>query len=632
MRLGGGRVPHQLHSLGADGVDARKPQGLTQTLTLMGPSGSIEIANHAIVDLVNRLHFNPTRGRIWLEDRRMVLLQAQTFSALREELINSVGNRVARRVTTRLGYLAGAADARLAQRLCQRADLVDALATGMQFHSLIGIVVVELVELRLDTQSGSFYGEFLWRDCAEDETNLATYGTSSEPACWMQIGYASGYLSTFVGKLIVAREVECRAMGQAVCRVVCKPAHEWDNVQDDLSCMIEGRTDTTPIHIANQARARDLVPPFSASTHNPDSPYGSSGSTNADVTLIGSSAAYSAVMHKVAKAAPTRVTVFLQGESGVGKSLLARELHRLGERSNGPFVEINCAAIPDQLLEAELFGVEKGAYTGATESRAGRFEMAAGGTIFLDEIVTLGPGSQAKLLRVLQNREVERLGSNKTIRVDVRVVAATNDDLTKAVKEGRFRADLYYRLNVLPIMVPSLRERPDDIPILIEHFLRKFSSAHGRAINGITSRALRALLNYRWPGNIRELENVIERGVVLAEHNDTLDVCHLFTLDESFDSGELLGLNHFGIPSQIGVSADQGICESSATDLSQPCFEKLAKQLLENGRGGLFDVEDTMVRMAMDSAQGNVSRAARLLKITRGQLDYRLKHRQSSGQ
>ncbi len=214
--------------------------------------------------------------------------------------------------------------------------------------------------------------------------------------------------------------------------------------------------------------------------------------------------------------ASTDSTVLLAGETGTGKSVIARAIHDMSERRDKLFVPVNCAALPGELVESELFGHEKGAFTGATTQRKGRFELADGGTLFLDEVGELTAGAQAKLLRVLQDQEFERVGGVQTLKVNVRLVAATNRDLAKMVKEGSFRADLYYRLNVFPIRMPSLSERPTDIPLLARFFLDKFARKTGKSIRDLSPRACERLLNYPWPGNIRELQNVIERAAILA--------------------------------------------------------------------------------------------------------------------
>jgi formate hydrogenlyase transcriptional activator len=233
--------------------------------------------------------------------------------------------------------------------------------------------------------------------------------------------------------------------------------------------------------------------------------------------IVGSSSALRTVLSSIDKVAPTDSTVLITGETGTGKELVAHAIHKRSPRSGRALVKVNCAALPADLIASELFGHEKGAFTGALNQRIGRFEAANGGTIFLDEIGELSPEMQVSLLRVLQEKEFERVGGNRTIRTDVRVITATNRDLAQQVSEGRFRMDLFYRLNVFPVQVPALRERTDDIPILVDYFVAHFARRMGKKISQIEKRTLDALLAYSWPGNIRELQNLIERGVILSE-------------------------------------------------------------------------------------------------------------------
>jgi two-component system nitrogen regulation response regulator NtrX len=239
--------------------------------------------------------------------------------------------------------------------------------------------------------------------------------------------------------------------------------------------------------------------------------------------MIGDSAALKQVMSAVGRAAPTNATVLIQGESGVGKELVARTIHRNSLRSRDRFVQVNCAAIPEELIESELFGHEKGSFTGATEKQVGKFEQADRGTIFLDEVGDMSAKTQAKVLRVLQEGEVERLGSARTIKVDVRVIAATNKNLEEEIEKGHFREDLYFRLAVIPIHVPSLRERPEDIPLLVRHYIDYFSRENNTRPKRITQAALDALQRYRWKGNIRELRNTVERMIIMTGA-DTIDL------------------------------------------------------------------------------------------------------------
>jgi PAS domain S-box-containing protein len=243
--------------------------------------------------------------------------------------------------------------------------------------------------------------------------------------------------------------------------------------------------------------------------------------------IVGTSSALQSLLSRVSKVAPTDSTVLITGETGTGKELLARAIHKRSPRSSCAFVGVNCAAIPRDLIASELFGHEKGAFTGATQQRLGRFELAGGGTIFLDEVGELPAETQIALLRVLQEHEFERVGGNRSIQSDVRVIAATNRELQSAIAGGAFRRDLFYRLNVFPIEVPSLRERQEDIPLLVEYFIDRYARKAGKSIRGIDTRSLELLRSYPWPGNIRELQNVIERSVILCDTPN-------FSVDESW--------------------------------------------------------------------------------------------------
>jgi DNA-binding NtrC family response regulator len=303
--------------------------------------------------------------------------------------------------------------------------------------------------------------------------------------------------------------------------------------------------------------------------------------------IIGRSEAMQEIFATVERVAPSRATVLLAGESGVGKDLIARAIHFYSPRRDRPLVKINCTAIPENLMESELFGYEKGAFTGATGSKPGKFEQADTGTVFLDEIGDVPGTIQVKLLRILQEREFERLGSNVTRHIDVRVVAATNQDLRAALEQGTFREDLYYRLNVVPINIPPLRDRKQDIPFLAEHFIHKLAPDAGREVEGITDGAMEKLVAYHWPGNVRELENVIERALVLAR-------------------GKQLDVGDIKLETAPRPRAQTG----------DPSF-------LPEGMT-LDQYEQELIREALRRADGNKSQAARLLGLTRNALRYRL--------
>lgn len=559
-------------------------------------------------DLSARLKFSPTDGRIWLDSRRMVLLHTGSLGALRTELIETLGMRRARALLTRMGYASGAQDAELAAKLRPGANFFDVFSVGPQLHALEGVVLVEPVRLEADVKKGQYYGEFLWKDSSEDEIHIETYGVGADPVCWMQIGYACGYSSVFMGRPIFYREVECRAMGNQHCRIVGKPLDEWQDIEEDLEYLQPQAFANRPA-IKVSRKAEDALSETETDKETPPQ-----HSTSYD-EMVGASAAFNIACHMLDRVGKTDATVLFTGESGVGKEMFARTLHKIGPRKDKPFIAINCAAIPEHLLEAELFGVEKGAYTGAVEARAGRFERADTGALFLDEIGTLTLSAQGKLLRALQEGEIERVGGKRVRQVDVRVIAATNEDLRQAIKDGRFREDLFFRLNVFPINIPPLRERKADIPLLMNHFLKKFSSRYEKPVLGFTERAIDGFLNYDWPGNIRELENLVERGVILAPDGETIDLCHLFTFGEKVAT-DILALGKEGT---LNRTKDKEQADAP------PVSEKSLVDTILDEETPLEDIEQALLEAAVARANGNLSAAARMLGISRPQLAYRLK-------
>lgn len=544
-------------------------------------------------DLRNLVRFCEKDGTIWLDECRMVLMHTAALGALRKELLGSVGKEHTRRVLTRMGYASGVRDAELAKRIRGDKSLRDAFFTGPQLHMLEGIVRVTPVRMKLDLEAGDFEGEFLWENSWEEEVHLKELGQSDEPVCWSQIGYASGYTSAFVGRFILFKEVECVGCGDNHCRIVGKPLEEWEDAEEQADYF---RSDSMLTHLLELRHQVDyLRTAIAQQTPTPQ--------------LVGISNGFKQAHELVRKAARTSVTVLLLGETGVGKERFARALHQDSERRQGPFVAVNCAALPNDLIESELFGVEKGAFTGAQTSRMGKFERADGGTLFLDEVGELPLAAQAKLLRVLQEGEIERLGDDRTRKVNVRLVAATNVDLVKAVKEGRFRSDLYYRLNVYPVTIPPLRERITDIQPLVEAMLERFCTLHEKRLLGVTDKTLQAMKSYPWPGNVRELENVMERGVILAPQGGWIELEHLFA-----DIGNMASL---------GASiSDTGLLQQQGQEPQGNA--PLLDSVLGSGLS-LETLEKELIDEAVKRSGGNLSGAARLLGITRPQLQYRLK-------
>jgi two-component system, NtrC family, response regulator HydG len=306
--------------------------------------------------------------------------------------------------------------------------------------------------------------------------------------------------------------------------------------------------------------------------------------------IVGRSLRMKEVLERVAQVAPSEATVLILGESGTGKELIANALHQGSSRADKRFIKVNCAALPETLLESELFGHEKGAFTGAIARRPGRFELADGGSIFLDEIGEMTLATQSKLLRVVQEREFEPVGSTRTVKVDIRIITATNRNLEEEVKRGAFREDLFYRLNVVPIDLPPLRGRKEDIPLLIEHFLKIYNEKNGRNLQGFHPRGLDAMMRYAWPGNIRELENVVERSVILSR-------------DDFVSFSEL--------PDQI--------CESAGNEDAQQVREGLRPGM------SIKEMERELIIKTVEDNDGNRTRTARVLGITRRTLQHKLK-------
>ena len=556
----------------------------------------------ASADLSSRLQFSVDEGMIWLDDQRMVLFHTKALAELRRELIEMLGKDRARGVLTRLGYAAGARDAQLALKLRRDCDADPAaFLIGTQLNALEGVCSVEPIDIQINVARGTYFGDFYWHNSSEDEMHIQTYGLGAEPVCWTQTGYASGFTSVFMGKLILYREIECRGMGQPKCRVIGKSIEDWDDPEEDLrQLQPEAFANAGSLHRGTRTH---LLADLSGAAPPPPLADG----------MVGVSAPFNAACHMLSKVAESDATVLFLGESGVGKEKFARTLHSISARRDRPFVAVNCAALPESLLESELFGAEKGAFTGAAVARPGRFERADTGTIFLDEIGSLSMAAQAKLLRVLQEGELERLGDTRTRRINVRVIAATNVDLRTEMRAKRFRDDLFYRLNVFPVRLAPLRERREDIPHLVTAFVSRYARKYRKNPTGFTEKAVQALMAYEWPGNIRELENMVERGVLLAPDGGPIDLCHLFTGGETVTS-VVLGLAQTRNGARL---ANKNADDDAAANPS-----RLLQQLIGCGID-LETIDKLCVEIALESCGGNVAAAARKLGISRAQMAYR---------
>jgi len=464
------------------------------------------------------IHFGD--GDLNLQGRRLVIHDIHAFAEIRKDLFDMVGHDQTRHVLTRFGYFWGKADAAAMKRVFTWENTVEWLKAGPRMHSLQGVAKVQVKSLSIDETTGTFSMDVIWYNSGEAEEHRIAKGASSEPVCWMLVGYASGYASFCMGREIYFIENECRAMGSECCIARGRDRQSWgdailphlpfyriDDIQgkiEQLSRDLRAKTRA----LSEQRRKLEIL-------------------TKTDPHLFFEvrSEAFRRVLELAARIAPYDSPVLITGETGVGKEVMAKFIHGHSARSKGLFLGINCAALPENLLESELFGHKAGSFTGAINDRAGLFEEAGGGTIFLDEIGDISPAMQIKLLRVLQEHEVTRVGENKPRKISVRVIAATNRDLAALIRDGAFREDLFYRLCVVEIDIPPLRQRKEDLLPLARYFVKKCAESLNMKNLQLDASSMDSLQTYAWPGNVRELENVIERaalmskdGVILPEH------------------------------------------------------------------------------------------------------------------
>ncbi len=464
------------------------------------------------LDLRELLSFEPGGGLIYFAGQRALLMDAVALGLLRKELIGTLGMTAARSILTRLGYAHGWRTAEAMKTAFPWPDESAWRRAGGRLHTLQGQVLMEPVERKPEDGPPPF-AEAQWRESYEAEQHLLHLGRADQPVCWSLTGFASGYMSFCNGKPIYCLETRCVGQGDAVCQIVGKSGDEWgEKCMEDLRfyetrCMegVLGEVTEALKKAEQQLRARRRT--LARVTGDSEDPSG----------LVARTEEMKKVLGLARRAAKVDSTVLITGESGVGKERIARLIHEESGRAHKAFVAVNCAAVTESLLESELFGHAKGAFTGATHDRPGLFEAASGGTLFLDEVGEVPASMQAKLLRALQEKEVRRVGENQSRKVDVRVVAATNRHLLEEVSAGRFRQDLYYRLRVIELKIPPLRERREDILPLARLLLAEASERLERKVLSFAPEAADQLLRYGWPGNVRELSNAIERAVALCE-------------------------------------------------------------------------------------------------------------------
>ncbi|NVJ08815.1 sigma 54-interacting transcriptional regulator [Myxococcus sp. AM001] len=463
------------------------------------------------LDLSELLSFEPGGGLIHFGDQRVLLMDPVALGLLRKELIGLMGMTAARGTFTRLGYAHGWRTAEAMKGAVPWQDESLWRRAGGRLHTLQGQVRVEPVQRRADEGPEPF-AEAQWRDSYEAEQHLLHLGQSDQPVCWSLTGFASGYMSYVNGKPIYGTELRCVGKGDAACHYVGRPAEEWSTECTEVLRLYE-----TQCMEGMLAQVTEALRQAERKLRAKRQSLARAGVTEDPAGMVARSEAMQRIINLARRGAKVDSTVLVTGESGVGKERIARLIHDESGRAHKAFVAVNCAAVTESLLESELFGHARGAFTGATHDRAGLFEAAHGGTLFLDEVGEVPPSMQAKLLRVLQEREVRRVGENASRKVDVRLVAATNRELAEEVRQGRFRQDLYYRLRVIELKIPPLRERRDDVLPLARLLLAEAAERLGRRVSGLSPDAADQLLRYAWPGNVRELGNAVERAVALCE-------------------------------------------------------------------------------------------------------------------
>jgi DNA-binding NtrC family response regulator/predicted hydrocarbon binding protein len=450
-------------------------------------------------------------GSLSLHGRRLVLHDIHAFAHFRKDLLEMVGVDHTRRILTRFGSFTGQADAAAMQRLFKWDSMHELLRAGPRMHSVLGMAENTIRLLEFAEDGPEFHMELEWRNSGEAEEHLRAVGAADHAVCWMLMGYFSGYASYCLGRDIFFIEGPCRAKGDPFCVATGRNREAWAEQLNPYLKYYQVENIVGHIEeLSREVKAKNLE--LARQEQQVASTERAHVSGGAEVR----SKAYAAVLEMAAAVAPYDTTVLIRGESGVGKEVLARRVHALSHRATGPFIAVNCAALTDSLLESELFGHRAGAFTGASHDRIGIFEEASGGTLLLDEIGEISAAMQVRLLRVLQEREVVRVGENRPRKFDARVIAATSRDLETDVRNGRFREDLLYRLRVLEITIPPLRDRSEDIVPLARHFLAKISARPGGPKLKVDPCCWDVLVGYSWPGNVRELENVIERAVVFA--------------------------------------------------------------------------------------------------------------------
>ncbi len=520
-------------------------------------------------------------GEINLRGRRLVLHSIHAFSQFRYDLLKMLGEDDARRLFTRFGFFWGQADAAALQRLFKWPTVEEWLKAGIKLYALEGAGQAKISELFIDKQNKKFKMDVSWHNSVEVEEHVMNMGADDKAVCWKYIGYVSGMTSYCMGQSIYFIESLCQGRRDGFCRAIGKDLESWgDEITPHLKYFeaedIKGKVKRLTEELKEKTRALEKHKRELKRLRHRSVPY----------LAEGRSRKMQDVLNLASKVARYDSSVLITGETGTGKEVLARYIHDMSQRFKGPFVVINCLAMPESLLDSELFGHKAGSFTGAAQNRRGLFEEASNGTVFLDEIGELSQATQLKLLRVLQEKEILRIGENKPRKSNVRVIAATNKDLDQAVKDREFREDLLYRLKVIEIKVPSLRERKQDILPISQFLIQRISRKLGIESLRLDSECAESLEAYDWPGNIRELENALERAAVVST-DGVITQKHL--------------------PSRIVYQS------------------RMHDKIQEGSDASLKQVEQAHIKRILNFAEGNKTKAAKILGISGATLWRKLK-------
>ncbi|MGB5159220.1 sigma 54-interacting transcriptional regulator [Desulfobacterium sp. N47] len=471
-------------------------------------------------NLIESLEFYPENGIVKFKGQRMLILAADALGLLRKELIETLGENTARGIITRFGFACGYNDGMIINDFLKGSSSEEKLkyAKGLHVQEGSGNIFFLNYNFTFDYNK-PFYAEYHYADSYEVEQHLLHIGKSNDPVCWTMIGYASGVCTAITGEKIYFIEDECIAKGDSFCHAIGKPLNKWHknaelyleyyktkNIDKEIK-RLERKLILKNEEIQKKKKKIEKLKEMVREKGNYRN-------------IIGNSEGIKDVFYLIDKIANKDINVFIEGESGVGKELTAIAVHNNSFRAKKNFVAINCGALPETLLESELFGYKKGSFTGADKDKKGLFEEAEGGTIFLDEISETSPSFQIKLLRAIEERKIRKIGMSSPIKIDVRVISATNSKIEDLIDRGIFRKDLYYRLNGIKLLIPPLRNRKVDIIPLATYFIEKYKD-NDKQIS-ISSEAKSFLLDYSWPGNVRELLNVMQRALALLDVDDNI--------------------------------------------------------------------------------------------------------------